>query len=206
MAVPALRATAPLTAPAQWTIADLAAGAVHAATHRPAPAGQPDTLNDWLGQARSLWRQFHGAASPAGQRRMSAALALAALIPVLAIVAGLCALLSLLFVLWPRRRWLIGAAMVGAASSAYVIAASWWLTHMVRAELTQAFAVAQQRWGGLIAALAGGGSSGGNALTAALTTSLGLEPQAGLYVLLLAFVAMLLLPEGRGRKATNGSA
>ncbi|HEY7837909.1 MAG TPA: hypothetical protein VIC54_04875 [Terriglobales bacterium] len=202
--VPALRATAPLTAPAQWTIADLAAGAVRAATRRPAPAGQPDTLNHWLGQARSLWRQFHNTASAGAQRRMSVALALAAMIPVLAIVAGVCAVLSLIFVLWRRRRWLMGTALVGAASSAYVITASWWVTHLARTELTQALAAVQQRWGGLIAALAGG-SSGGHALTAALPASLGLEPQAGLYVLLLAFLAMLLLPEGRGHTTTIGS-
>jgi len=207
--VPALRAVAPLTAPAQWTIADLAAGAVRAAIHHSANdgenGGQPETLNHWLGQARSLWRQFHNTASAGAQRRMSVALALAAMIPVLAIVAGVCAVLSLIFVLWRRRRWLMGTALVGAASSAYVITASWWVTHLARSELTQALAAVQQRWGGLIAALAGGGNSGGHALTAALPAALGLEPQAGLYVLLLAFLAMLLLPEGRGRKATIGS-
>lgn len=208
VAVPALRATAPLIAPAQWTIADLAVEAAraaipHAASGQGTPGGPPANLQRGLDQARALWHEFHGrsaATSPAAQRRMDAALAAAALIPVLAIVAGLCALLSLLFVWWRRGRWLVGAAIAGAVASAYVIAASWWLTHMVRTELTQVMGTVQQRWGGLITAL------GGHTLTATLTSAFGLEPQAGLYVLLLAFVAMLVLPDDRFHKAANGSA
>lgn len=187
VAIPALRASAPLTAPAQWTIADLATGAARALTRRSGPNRPPAALNHWLEEARSLGREFHGA-SPGAQRRLDMALALAALIPVLAIAAGLCAGLSLILALWRRQRWLAGPAIVGAVSTSYVIAASWWLTRMVHTELTQVAAGVQQRWGGLITAL------GGHTLTAALTTPLGLEPQAGLYVLLLAFLAMLVLP------------
>lgn len=185
-AVPALRATAPLTRPVQWTVAELATTTVRAAT-RGSPGSSPD-LRRWLDEARTLWRQFHGS-SPSSQRGMAWALAAAALIPVLAIVAGLCALLSLIFQLWARRLWLRGAAIAGVFSSAYVIGASCWLTHMVRSGLAEVIAAFQHRWGGLIAAL------DGNTLTSALSTPLGLLPQAGLYVLLLAFVAILLLPE-----------
>lgn len=187
-AVPALRATAPLARPAQWTIASLGAGAARAASHR----GQSSSdLHRWLDEARSLWQQFHGA-KPGAQHAMTRALTLAALIPVLAIVAGICAILSLIFQLWYRPGWFRGAAIAGLASSAYVIAASWWLTHMMRTGLAEVIASFQQRWGGLIAAL------GGHNLTAALSTPLGLVPQAGLYVLFLAFIAMLVLP---GRRA-----
>src|SRR5690348_8424827 len=96
-AVPALRATAPLAPPARWTIASLGAGAARAASH----GGQSSDLHRWLDDARSLWRQFHGP-NPGAQHAMARALTLAALIPVLAIVAGVCAILSLIFQLWYR--------------------------------------------------------------------------------------------------------
>ncbi|MGH9476104.1 MAG: hypothetical protein ACRD1C_07200 [Terriglobales bacterium] len=90
--LPALSAEAPLLGAREWTVGQLALEAVRAATAKPKP-GQL-SLRDIIHQAQSLQREFGGTnPSPTTQR----ALALAALVPLAAIVAGVCAILSLLW-------------------------------------------------------------------------------------------------------------
>ncbi|HVA65282.1 MAG TPA: hypothetical protein VNF74_16290 [Terriglobales bacterium] len=184
--LPALRLAVPLLAPAQWTVAELAAETVRARSAQPAKASQP-SLRSLLRQAQGLQREW--SPGPASNRNgLTLGLALAALIPVMAILAGLCALLSLLWQAWRHPRLALTTAAVGLAATGYAVGAAWWLTRALRIEVAQFFARAQHSFGGLLRGL------DWNALQAGLAGPLGVVPQAGLYVLALAFLAMLVAP------------
>ncbi|HUX67428.1 MAG TPA: hypothetical protein VMV31_08055 [Terriglobales bacterium] len=189
--LPALRLTLPLVAPAQWTVAELAEEAVRATPGRAQPGGGPSpSLRALLRQAQALRRQWSPSppAGGAGADELTLGLALAALIPVMAVLAGLCALLSLLWQGWRHPRLGLFTAGVGLAATGYALGAAWWLTRALQAEVAQFFARAQHSFGGLLRGL------DWKALQAGLGGPLGVVPQAGLYVLALAFVAMLVAP------------
>ncbi len=176
--LPALRAQAPLVTAREWTVGQLGAEAVHAVRAQPKP-GQP-SLRDIVRQAQTLARLFGGGkTSPELQR----ALTLGALVPLAAIVAGLCALLSLLW-LGLRWRWVyLADAIAGLAACAYAIVASRALTHVAQADLTRA----QQGLPGLLHRF-------GLKIDAPAPLAIGLVPEIGLYVIGVLFIAMLLLP------------
>ena len=184
--LPALRLSLPMLAPAQWTVAELAAETVPRAERSPGNAQAP-SLRALLRQAQALRREW--SPGPASNRNgLTLGLALAALIPVMAILAGLCALLSLLWQAWRHPRLGLTTAAAGLAATGYAIGAAWWLTRAMRSEVAQFFARAQHSFGGLLRGL------DWNALQAGLAGPLGVVPQAGLYVLGLAFLAMLVAP------------
>lgn len=164
--LPALQLSAPLVPARSWTIAELAASAARASgRHRP---GQGDAgLAARLRQARDLLQAVTGKRHSSGLER---ALGWAAAIPLAALLAGACALLSLLAVgvAWRRvQRWVAG---IGLAAAAYTVGASWWLTHQAHALLAQ--------WIG----------------PSTLVGQFALQPEAAAYVLVLLFAAMLLWP------------
>ncbi|MGH9482658.1 MAG: hypothetical protein ACRD1L_11275 [Terriglobales bacterium] len=185
--LPALQVSAPLLEPVQWSVADLGMQAVRAAHAQPGSNPQSPSLSTMLRQARGLWQQFGGHAAGGG-RNLGLALALAALIPAMALAAGLCALLSWawLAVRW-RRAYAINAG-VGLAAGAYSSVASWWLTRLLHGEEVRLLARAQHSLGDLLGAQLARG------VHAALAAPFGLTPQAGLFVLLLAFAVMLIWP------------
>lgn len=187
--MPALKGVAPVLEPAQWRVADLAAEAVHTLRPNSAPPANPGQprLSDILRQSRSLWQDFGG-----NGRRNSASLAwglaLAALIPATALLAGACACLSWIWLLgrW-RRAFAIGAA-VGLAAAAYAVVASWWLTRLLHSEQARLLTRLQHSLQGLLGARIAHGVQAG------LAGPVGLTSEAGLYVLLLSFLAMLMWP------------
>lgn len=165
--LPALQLTVPLVPAHSWTIFQLAASAAQLARHRQTPQPGDVNLGSTLQQARRLLQSVTHKQGAAGLKR---ALALAAAIPAAALLAGVCALLSLLAVGLARawiERWI---AAIGLAAAAYAVGASWWLTHQVHVLLTP--------WLGL----------------SALVSGFALEPEAAPYVLILLFAAMLLWP------------
>lgn len=183
--LPALTAEAPLTTPRQWTIGQLATEAVHSAT-APRQPGRP-SLREIIHKAQQLNREFGGGPpSPRLQRTIT----LAALIPLAAVSAGLCALLSFLW-LALRLGWLYWLdALIGLLSCAYAILASWLLTRAAQAEITRLLAHLQHGLSGLLRGLS-------LKLPPQLQSSVGVHPEVGLYILGLLFLAMLILPHPR---------
>lgn len=178
--LPALSATAPLLGAREWTVGQLGVEAVRAVSAKPKP-GQP-SLRDVLHQAQALQQQFGGRSASPRTRR---ALALAALIPVAAIVAGLCAILSLVW-LGLRWRWVYWAgAGVGVLACIYAIIAARVLNAAAAAQVARL----QHSISGLLGRL-------GLAGHAQVQISLGVTPEIGLYVLGVLFVAMLVVPAG----------
>ncbi|MGH9393884.1 MAG: hypothetical protein ACRD1E_06915 [Terriglobales bacterium] len=188
--LPALQAAAPFGASASWSVAGLGSEVVQAARPQPGSGGQ-SSLRGLLQQVRSLRQEF-GGGSEETNTALRRALALAALIPLAALLAGICALAALAATAGQRPRVVLGCAGVGLAASLYAIAASWWLTHAARLEVARALSRAQHSLGGLLGGLAAGPDW--KSMSAGLSASLGVFPQAGLYVLGLAFLAVLILP------------
>lgn len=180
--LPALTAEAPLTTPRQWTIGQLATEAVHIAT-APRQPGRP-SLREIIHKAQQLNQEFGGGPpSP----RLQRAITLAALIPLAAVIAGLCALLSFLW-LALRVGWLYWLdALVGLLSCAYAIIASWLLTRAAQAEIARLLAHLQHGLSGLLRGLS-------LKLPPQLQGSVGVHAEVGLYILGLLFLAMLVLP------------
>ncbi|MGH9412638.1 MAG: hypothetical protein ACRD0Y_02755 [Terriglobales bacterium] len=190
--LPALTAKSPLTSPRQWTIGTLGAEAVHLATG-PRQPGRP-SLKEIIHKAQALNQEFGGrGASP----RLRRAITLAALIPVAAVIAGLCALLSLLW-LALRIGWLYWLdALIGLIACAYAIIAGWLLTRAAQSEMKHLLSRLQHGLGGLLHGLS-------LRLPPQLQSSVGVVPEVGLYVLGLLFVAMLILPRPRaGSRASQ---
>lgn len=186
--LPALRVSAPVVGTADWTVAQLGAEAARAA-HPPAEAQDSrPSLRSLLRQVESLRQEFGGRGQNA--RGLDWALALAGLIPVMALLAGLCALLALVWQGWRHPRLGQGTAVIGLLAAAYAIGASWLLTRTLQAEVAGLFERAQHSLGGLLRGL------DLHSLQAGLGP-LGVEPQAGLYVMELAFLAILLWPSDR---------
>ncbi len=199
-ALPALRLVLPMLPPAQWSVAGMAAEIMPAArSNPPAPPGarQPD-LRELLRQARTMQQQFGGGGDAGLQRGFAAA----ALIPAAALAAGVLALLSWLWLLLGWRAVAMVNAAGGAAAALYAIGASAWLTHLARAAAAQAMARMQQNLSGIMRTLDWG------KLGHELAGNIGLVPEAGLYVLLLAFLAILLAPPAQRRPpvASDGPA
>jgi hypothetical protein len=200
--LPALRLVLPLLPPAQWTVAGMAGDALHLAhpgePGQPARANPPD-LATLLRQAQAMQRQFGGNANP----KLKAGFAAAALIPPAALLAGLFALLSWAWLLLGWRVAGLINALCGAAATLYAIAASAWMTALARAAATQAMANMQRNLSGIMRTLDWA------KLGRQLTGNIGLVSQPGLYVLLLAFVAILLVPppgKRAGAPSRGGSA
>lgn len=186
--LPALRASAPMAVPQQWTVAGLSADAFHSAFNR--QDQNSPSLSSILRQAKRLRSEVGRARPVSGKWKL--ALVLAGLIPLAAVLAGICGGLSFLFALARWRRALQVVAVVGLTASLYAIGASWWMTRAARSDLQQLLAGVQQHYGAVLAAILG--SRGLAQLEHGFLQPLGLLPQAGLFVLALAFVAMLLLP------------
>lgn len=199
--LPALRASAPLTTPAEWTIGQLAVELGRASSQASQPSGQRrPALRPLLQRAEDTIREFGGNGNNATRRRLETALALGALIPIAALLAGLCALLGLLFTAWPVRWAHRLAAAAGVAASAYAIGASWWLTRTAQTAADALVANLQHRLGGLLGGLNLDG------LGRQTRAAIGLWPEAGLFVLLLAFTAMLVLPPPHRRRSRPSGA
>lgn len=186
--LPALRASAPLLPSAQWTVAELGVEAARAT--RPGTPGTDakPSLRTVLRRAQALRQEFgdNRAASP----QLGEALVLAAAIPATAILAGLCGFLCLLFQAFGRPRWLLGSALVGLAGTVYAIGASWWLTHAARLEVGRLMQQAQHSLGGLL------GGLDWKSLQSGIATPLGLAPEAGLYLLAIAFLLIVVMTVG----------
>ncbi|MGH9519014.1 MAG: hypothetical protein ACRD2D_05165, partial [Terriglobales bacterium] len=132
-----------------------------------------------------------GGGAPSRQRSsVEIALALAALIPVAALLAGLGAILTLLFTIVRWRKLQLAAAILGIATSGYAIAASLWLTRAAQAAARSGLASAATKLGHLL---------GGLHLPSleAAVTQLGVQPEVGLYVVLLSLIAVLFIPMAR---------
>ncbi len=191
--LPALRLALPLLPSAEWTAAEVGFEVVHGAQAgapaRPGGAAQPD-LPSMLRQARDLQRQLGGG----GSAPMNKGFAAAALIPAAALAAGLFALLSWLWLLLGWRPAAMVNAALGAAASLYAIVASAWLTDLARSAAAQAMARMQQNLSGIMRTL------DWSKLGRQLAGNIGLVPQAGLYVLLFAFLAILIAPPPPGAR------
>ncbi|HET9785212.1 MAG TPA: hypothetical protein VFP94_09695 [Terriglobales bacterium] len=174
--LPAIEATAPLAAPQGWTIAQVATAAVRPQSRH--------SLQDAIHRVRDLEPQFNLRPSPA-QRR---ALWIAGAIPVALLLAGAAALLSFLWLLLGWRRALIANAALGCAACVYSLIAAWWLTRVVQTAAAQLLESAQQGpLGGVLSQL-------GVKPLPQFAAQFALSPQAALWVLLLAFLAMLVWP------------
>ena len=185
LALPALQLRAPLLASRQWSVADLGREAVgwapaHPSSHRP-------ELKDILHQAQKLQHQFGGTSRTAG-RRLDWALALAALIPVAALLGGICALACLALALLRSWRWLRLPAAVGLVSTCYSALAAVWMTHVARTQAESAAGRAAAQLGSLL------GHLNLSATVNSLTQQFALQPSIGLYLLILLFAAMVLWP------------
>lgn len=189
-ALPALQATVPFAPSAEWTIGQLGLELVRPIANASSGNTQKPDYREMLRQARQLQQELGGRISPPQQRGMTTALALAGLIPVAALVAGLAAILCLLLALARLRKLEIAAALTGVVASAYAVAASLWLTHAAQAAARAGVASAESKLGRLL---------GGLHLPALATAvqRLGIRPEAGLYVLLLALLAAVALPATR---------
>lgn len=183
--LPALRVTVPLLPSSEWTIAGLGAQIGRSAA---APSNGQPALRERLRQMEDVRRELAGpAARP--DHGLEVALALAALIPLTALLAGLCALASLGLAPARWRRWRLTVAWTGVFSTGYAIAASEWLTHVVHAQLAQWWTRAQHGLGGLLQSLHL------QTTAAQWINQVRLDPEIGLYLLCLVFLAMLLAPE-----------
>lgn len=174
--LPAMEATAPLVAPQGWTIAQVATAAVRPQSRR--------SLQDAIRRVRDLEGQFGARPSPAQQR----ALWIAGAIPAALLLAGGAALLSFPWLLLGWRRALIANAAVGGAGCGYSLIAARWLTRVVQTTAAQLLGRAQQ------GALSGVLSQLGVKPLPQFAGQFAVSAQAGLWVLLLAFLAMLVWP------------
>jgi hypothetical protein len=191
--LPALRLALPMLPAAQWTVAGLAAAAVQNA-HAPGQGlppstGQPD-LGTLLRQARGMEQQFGGRSNA----KLDAGFAAAALIPLAALLAGVLALLSWLWLLLGWRLAGLINAVCGAAATLYAIVASARMTALARSAAADAIAHMQSNLSGIMRTLDWA------KLGHQLSGSIGLVPQPGLYVLLLAFAAMVAVPPAQRRR------
>ena len=187
--LPALEASAPFSPAQSWSIAGLAGEITQAASTRAGNGAgdSPTSLRGLLQQARALRQQWPGG-SPQGKAALDHAIELALLIPIAALLAGICALLSFLATALGRKLLLHASAILGLLGSLYAIAASWWLTRTARNAVDQALSRAQHSFGGILNGL------DWKRLQSGLTSPLGLAPQVGLFVLALAFLAVLIAP------------
>src|SRR6185437_10178252 len=174
IALPALDFSAPLVASSSWSVAQLATGSANR------------DFQKVVRQGKALRDEFGGSAKP--DSGLNRALLLVALTPAMALVAGLAALLSWLWMAWGKARVYTINALIGLAATAYVVGASWWLTHAAREAVAQALAKAQGQFGGLL------GHVDWKSFQSGLAATLGLTPGPGLYVLFLVFLAMLAWP------------
>lgn len=188
--LPALQGTLPFTPPAEWTIAQLGAELVHPGSTGTNTGAQHQDFRELLHQARQLQQELGGGAPSRQRRSVEIALALAALIPVAALLAGLGAILSLLFTIVRWRKLQVAAAILGIVTSAYAIAASLWLTRAAHAAARSGLASAETKLGRLL------GGLHLPSLEPAIE-KLGVWPEAGLSVVLLALIAVLVIPPPR---------
>lgn len=179
--LPALTAAAPWVPPQHWSAVELAADVAHLS--RPhEDGGSHVNLQDLLRRMQDLRARF--VRSPQSGTAVPLAFKLAVLIPVAVLLAGGCAI-ALAILSW-RRLWRLSAvtATVGLIAALYATIVSLVLTNVVRNELAASIARAQHRYN--LAAL--------GQMLAGMTGEVVLRPEAALYIMIFAFLAILLLP------------
>src|SRR6185437_517374 len=177
LVLPAVEARAPVVEAQSWTI-----GQIGAAVVRPK---QRNSLQDAIRRVREAERQI-GAQPSAGMKR---AAWVGGAIPAALLVAGAAAVLSWVWLLLGWRRALAADAIVGVAACGYALIASWWLTREVQTAAAQVLQQAQQGpLGGFLHQL-------GVKPLPQWAGQFALAPQAGVWVLLLAFLALLAIPQ-----------
>ncbi|HEY8056826.1 MAG TPA: hypothetical protein VIE13_13045 [Terriglobales bacterium] len=175
LVLPAVEARAPMVKAQSWTI-----GQIGEAVVRPK---QRKSLQDAIRRVREAERQI--GASP-GMKR---AAWVGGAIPAALLVAGAAAVLSWVWLLLGWRRALAANAIVGVVACGYALIASWWLTREVQTAAAQVLQQAQQGpLGGFLHQL-------GVKPLPQWAGQFALAPQAGVWVLLLAFLALLAIPQ-----------
>lgn len=192
--LPALQARVPFAPPAEWTIGQLGMELVRQTSQGTGDNNQRPNFREMLRQARQWQQEFGGRTSSRQQRGVETGLALAGLIPVAALVAGLAAILCLLLAVARLRKLEIAAAIAGVGASAYAVGASLWLTRVAQAAARAGVSSAESKLGQIFGGLHLPG-------LAAAVEQLGVRPEAGLYVVLLALLAVLVIPARRAVKA-----
>lgn len=187
---PALSFSAPGLA-AQWTTVELATAVVPARAQPNAGAGakQPsaaEVLRD-IGTLRRQWASWSGqsqASLPWSYRMVVA-------VPIALLLAGLCALLLLLAIAARWRAVIAPTAAVGLIASGYAIVAAALLTRSLHREIIAA-ALRAQRQAPLLPLFH---------LGTRLGAAIHVRAEAGAYLMLAAFAALLLLPATGARAA-----
>lgn len=179
--LPALTASIPLLPSHQWSAAQISVAAVRASAPNDSQGSQNQpSLASLLRQARDMRKQLSQVTGRGGN--VPAAFKLALLIPVAVVLAAACALLVLLGA-W--LRWGITVtvtAAFGVLCSGYTLIASWLLTRTLQSEVQQAIARTQQSLSFL------------HLDPSSFTQNVGVTAGVGIYLMLLAFLILLVLP------------